>query len=296
MQIKPALTEKKKKGRKRKLRKIKNQISEQLDEVVQIEQYLKNDCYETLYRSDLNPEKMKEQEEANKTIFEGKLERLKPGLSKTLFLEKWVQITKQAVLVHKNELSAGTWGAKPQLTIPFHFLSHVERVHVIVPHTDGHSDRPYQFEIFLKDEMMPTVERNDALRKTMEQYSTLVDKTAARKVDQTVLETYEDIPRLLNGKRKQKRSKCKKCSKKTFRQFLSQSLSKPVYEYAMESSSPNSWLPSLKGVNTWSNRKIEWARSQNRFVFACESEVICDKWVTVLNWITSGENKPDLPL
>ncbi len=58
---------------------------------------------------------------------------------------------------------------------------------------------------------------------------------------------------------------------------------------------PSAWIPTLasKGLrrsprldpNTWTNRECEWFAAENRFLFACESEEMCNKWVVILNWL-----------
>lgn len=68
-------------------------------------------------------------------------------------------------------------------------------------------------------------------------------------------------------------------------EFLRHSLSKPVFEYEIEPSAPSSWISSLQTLNSWSNRSIEWVKAKNRFLFSSDSEVIANKWVTILEWM-----------
>ena len=79
--------------------------------------------------------------------------------------------------------------------------------------------------------------------------------------------------------------KCTGCLQREFKSFLSESLSSPIYEYEIEPSAPSSWISGLKSINTWSNRQVEWLKAENRFLFACERETDCDKWVTLINWM-----------
>ncbi len=71
---------------------------------------------------------------------------------------------------------------------------------------------------------------------------------------------------------------------------LKKSMSKPIYEYKIESSAPSSWIESLSGTNTWSNRQIEQIKSKNRFLFAVEEEDICDEWVAVINFLIDSSH------
>jgi hypothetical protein len=56
---------------------------------------------------------------------------------------------------------------------------------------------------------------------------------------------------------------------------------------------PSAWLPSLTGdgnikvvgKTTWTHREVEWERAERRLLFAVETEEMCDKWVSVLNWV-----------
>jgi hypothetical protein len=86
-------------------------------------------------------------------MFQGYLEKYKPGLRTNMFMERWVQVTSYSLLIFKDELAANCWGSKPFMTIPFHLVKHCERVLAKVHKS---KDKPHQFEIFLIDEYMPT--------------------------------------------------------------------------------------------------------------------------------------------
>ncbi len=71
----------------------------------------------------------------------------------------------------KDELAASCWDSKPFLTIPFAIIKSVERVHAIV--NKFVKDNQFQFEIFLKDEYMPSIDPDSLIQTAMTTYSNL---------------------------------------------------------------------------------------------------------------------------
>ena len=63
------------------------------------------------------------------------------------------------------------------------------------------------------------------------------------------------------------------------------SLAIPAMKEILESRKPASWIKNLGGLNTWSNRELEWYLAEDRLLFACLSDEECDRWVCMLNWL-----------
>lgn len=49
---------------------------------------------------------------------------------------------------------------------------------------------------------------------------------------------------------------------------------------------PASWIKNLGGINTWTNREVEWQLAEDRLLFSCLSDIECDRWVTILTYLT----------
>jgi hypothetical protein len=60
-------------------------------------------------------------------------------------------------------------------------------------------------------------------------------------------------------------------------------LALPAMKEVLTSRNPAGWIKNLGGVNTWSNRELEWYLAEERLLFACLSEEECDRWVCILN-------------
>jgi len=48
---------------------------------------------------------------------------------------------------------------------------------------------------------------------------------------------------------------------------------------------PKRWISGLGGMHTWSNRELEWYLAEERMLFATKTEIECDRWVILLNWL-----------
>ena len=93
-------------------------------------------------------------------------------------------------------------------------------------------NKNFMFEIFLKDEYMPTVDQN--LVNTFEEFSK--KRSKKWKLSKDEIRKY-NLPF--------KKSKKAKDMKTEINEFLRHSLSKPVFEYEIEPSAPSSWISSL---------------------------------------------------
>lgn len=65
-------------------------------------------------------------------------------------------------------------------------------------------------------------------------------------------------------------------------------LAVPKLKETFEAKNPASWIKNLSGFQAWSNREAEWFNAEQRYLFGCQSEEECDRWVLMLNlamWI-----------
>jgi hypothetical protein len=81
--------------------------------------------------------------------------------------------------------------------------------------------------------------------------------------------------------------------KDNFVRDIKQALAVPEAPTPVHPLSHNSYIKSLSGQNTWSNREIEWYVSEERMLFSCLSEEEADRWVLVLNWLKSKKGQAD---
>ena len=227
----------------------------------------------------------------NKVLFEGPVSKYKPGLRGKRFQERWCQATAYSIMLFKDEYAANCWESKPFFTIPFLFMKSVERVRVVIKSPSRVEENPHQFEIILEDEFSPSSD----LTELVESYGNLPLEAEDQceicltNISADYFEEFKNIPeivrRTLSRGKKEAPKRCSHCLEQDFKVFLRRSLAKPIYEYPLESSSPSKWIPSLGGHHTWTNRKIEQARAEAKFLFSCPDEQVADKWVCILNWI-----------
>ena len=112
------------------LKSIKRKLNEELETVEELTKFLKDDAFQILYGHNTKFER--EMELAKTILYEGRIERYKPGFGKDLFISRWVQVTPKSILIFKDELQASCFEVKPMLTIPIHIVRHVERVRAFV--------------------------------------------------------------------------------------------------------------------------------------------------------------------
>ena len=75
---------------------------------------------------------------------------------------------------------------------------------------------------------------------------------------------------------------------KLFEDYMNENeykLAKMITEEKITSKNPNKWINSLSGLHTWNNRALEWYLAEERMLFSAKSEVECNKWVLLLNWL-----------
>lgn len=53
----------------------------------------------------------------------------------------------------------------------------------------------------------------------------------------------------------------------------------------LETYNPSSWIESLSGLNTWTNREVTWLKSNTMFVFGVESKAEMNKWICIINYL-----------
>ena len=70
-----------------------------------------------------------------------------------------------------------------------------------------------------------------------------------------------------------------------FAHKMRESLAIPAVRDVLASRNPAGWMKNLGGMNTWSNRELEWYLAEDRLLFACLSNDECDRWVCMLNWL-----------
>jgi hypothetical protein len=75
--------------------------------------------------------------------------------------------------------------------------------------------------------------------------------------------------------------------------LIEQNLSKPTEMQHIFIRNPSAWIKSLSSNFTWTQRELEWYHSENRFLFACNSEEDCDRWVSVMNWLIAKYTDED---
>lgn len=66
---------------------------------------------------------------------------------------------------------------------------------------------------------------------------------------------------------------------------MKDSLAIPEMKEILETRNPSGWIQNLGGLNTWSNRELEWYLSEGRLLFSCITNEECDRWVCLLNWL-----------
>lgn len=66
---------------------------------------------------------------------------------------------------------------------------------------------------------------------------------------------------------------------------IDKTINSPVYKFELETRNPSGWLESLSGMNTWTNREINWLQSNPTFVFAVTSKLEVNKWICIINYI-----------
>lgn len=67
--------------------------------------------------------------------------------------------------------------------------------------------------------------------------------------------------------------------------LIKDNLSIPKNRETLDTRNPAGWIKNLGGINTWSNRELEWYLAENRLLFSCFSDQECDRWVCMLNWM-----------
>lgn len=64
---------------------------------------------------------------------------------------------------------------------------------------------------------------------------------------------------------------------------IKHSIAIPKVREPLDSRNPAGWIKNLGGMNTWSNRELEWFMAEERLLFSCLSDEECDRWVCTLN-------------
>lgn len=68
---------------------------------------------------------------------------------------------------------------------------------------------------------------------------------------------------------------------------IREDLAVPSIKETCEIKYPSSWIKSINNATTWSNRWAEWTEAEQRLLFGCTSDIECDRWVVMLNWLIS---------
>lgn len=54
--------------------------------------------------------------------------------------------------------------------------------------------------------------------------------------------------------------------------LIKENLSIPKNRETLDTRNPAGWIKNLGGINTWSNRELEWYLAENRLLFSCFSD------------------------
>ena len=49
---------------------------------------------------------------------------------------------------------------------------------------------------------------------------------------------------------------------------------------------PKAWMPNFQGVNTWTNRELQWFESEKCLIFGVRNESQCNNWIIFLGYAT----------
>ena len=88
---------------------LKKKIQEK--SVDQLSKYLSKDEQKLLLHTDSLIRVGKKK--SHTALFEGKVEKYKPGFAKNLFVERYLQVTSTSVHLYKDELGAACWDLNP---------------------------------------------------------------------------------------------------------------------------------------------------------------------------------------
>eukprot|EP00826_Nyctotherus_ovalis_P023512 TRINITY_DN1805_c0_g1_i18.p1 TRINITY_DN1805_c0_g1~~TRINITY_DN1805_c0_g1_i18.p1 ORF type:complete len:234 (+),score=72.84 TRINITY_DN1805_c0_g1_i18:541-1242(+) len=202
----------------------------------------------------------------NETIYEGELLKLSPGVREQYY-PKWVQLTKKEFKYFKDRLSATEWLSRPLAVIPLSKIDRVERVSVKVSSRNKRPNEYHQFEIILKKSTNITSPRNDI---SSSQKKTILSNHYTDRIISAGIKDKKDYINYVKNKGAE----------------LTRVVAKP------QIAGKASWIKTLSGVDTWSNRETIWKNIMERNIYAHEEKVECEKWVFVLSWLIDLLNQP----
>jgi len=195
----------------------------------------------------------------NEIIYEGELLKLSPGVREQYY-PKWVQLTKKEFKYFKDRLAATEWLSRPLDVIPLSKIAKVERVSVKISSKGKKQNELHQFEVVLKKNAGGGSPRNEV---NSSQKKTLVGNHYTDRIISAGIKDKKDYINYVKNNGAE----------------LSKVVAKP------QIAGNPSWIKTLSGVDTWSNRETIWKNIIERKIYAHEEKLECEKWVFVLNWL-----------
>ena len=110
---------------------------------------------------------------SDKILLEGQLYKYKPGID-TMYITRWCQLTKNAIRVYKNQMTAKGFITKPQIALPLSVFRWVKKSKFIVPEKGKNAKlvkmlNKNQFELWYSREVLDVIMLNFLKSKIIEE-------------------------------------------------------------------------------------------------------------------------------
>lgn len=189
--------------------------------------------------------------EVDEVVFEGPVLKFKPGLTH-MYISRWLQLSTHGLRYYKSQRNANCWFTKPLFSVCLESVRDVERL-ILTKEQTAKTNKPFQFEIFLKEEDELTCLSRHA-DGSCEYYQEALQVAFTPKTRDSV-EKGRLMKRPIRVESPERQGESR---------------------YSLKTS------PKLYRESSWSFRELEWYASEKRLLFATDSLNSVKNWVSLI--------------